>query len=120
MEMVASARFRYSAALVPWSDAELDRLYTTWLQVHRAAWRLTPGFPSAPFVLPGEQSGLPVSHPRVALVQALTTHIEQLYALPDDLRQTTIDRYIRLCNRCGCHIERELAEHLQLRRQLLR
>jgi hypothetical protein len=26
MEMVASARFRYSAALVPWSDAELDRL----------------------------------------------------------------------------------------------
>ena len=120
MDMVASARFRYSAALVPWSDAELDRLYKTWLQLHRAAWRLTPGFPSAPFVLPGEQAGLPVSHPRVALVQALTTHIEQLCALPDDLRLTTIDRYIRLCNRCGCHNERELAEHLQSRGKLLR
>jgi len=44
MDMVASARFRYSAALVPWSDAELERLYKTWLQVHRAAWRLTPSF----------------------------------------------------------------------------
>jgi hypothetical protein len=96
MDMVASARFRYSAALVPWSDSELDRLYKTWLQVHRAAWCMTPCFPSAPFVPPGEQAGLPVSHPRVALVQALTTHIEQLCALPDDLRQTTIDKYIRL------------------------
>jgi hypothetical protein len=119
MDMVASARFRYSAALVQWSDAELDRLYKTWLQIHRAAWSLTPGFPSAPFVLLGEQAGLPVSHPRVALVQALRTHIKQLCALPNDLRQTTIDRYIRLCNRCGCHNERELAEHLQSRGQLL-
>ncbi len=47
--------------------------------------------------------------PCVTPSQALTTHIEQLCALPDDLRQTTIDR----CNRCGCHNERELAEHLQ-------
>jgi hypothetical protein len=93
--------------------------YASRSQVHRAAWRLTPGFPSAPFVLPGEQAGLPVSHPRVALVQALTTHIEQLCALPDDLRQTTIDRYIRLSNRCGCHNERELAKHLQSQGQLL-
>ena len=112
MHMVGSARFSYSAALVPWSDSELDKLHKTWLQVHRAAWRLPPGFPSAPFVLPGEQAGLPVPHPRVVLVQALTTHIQQLCALPDELRQATIDRYRRLCNRCGCHNERELAEHL--------
>ena len=71
-------------------------------------------------MLPGEQAGLPVPRPRVAVEQALTTHIEQLCALPDDLRLTTIDRYIRLCNRCGCHNERELAEHLQSRGKLLR
>ncbi len=31
MQMVAAARFRYSAALVPWTDAELRKV---WLQVH--------------------------------------------------------------------------------------
>ena len=92
MDMVGSARFRYSAALVPWNDSELDRLYKIWLQVHRAAWSLPPSFLSAPFVLPGEQAGLPVPHPRVALVKTLITRIEQFCALPDDsdLRQTTV------------------------------
>ena len=55
MQMVASGRFRYSAALVPWTDAELDRLHKTWLQVHRAAWRLSPGFASAAFLLPSRR-----------------------------------------------------------------
>ena len=113
MQMVASARFRYSAALVPWTDAELDCVHKVWLQVHRAAWHLPPGYASAPFVLPEYKGGCPVAHPRVLMIQALTTHIEQLCALPDELRQTTIDRYRRLCVRCGCHTERELAEHLQ-------
>jgi hypothetical protein len=47
MHMVATSRFRYSALLVPWTDAELDKLHAKWLQVHWAAWRLPPGFPSA-------------------------------------------------------------------------
>ena len=113
MQMVATGRFRYSAALVPWTDAELDRLHKVWLQVHRAAWRLSPGFASAPFMLPEQKGGCPVAHPRVLMIQALTLHIEQLVALPDELRQNTITRFRRLCEQCGCHTERELAEYLQ-------
>ena len=60
MQMVASARFRYSAALVPLTDTELDQLDKVWLHVHQAAWRLPPGFASAPFVLPEQQAGLSV------------------------------------------------------------
>jgi hypothetical protein len=30
MQTVASGRFRYSAALVQWTDAELDRLHKAW------------------------------------------------------------------------------------------
>ncbi len=37
MHMVATSRFRYSAPLVPWRDAELDKLHAAWLQVERAA-----------------------------------------------------------------------------------
>jgi hypothetical protein len=35
MQMVASARFRYSVGLVPWTDAELDRVHKVWLQVQQ-------------------------------------------------------------------------------------
>jgi hypothetical protein len=54
------------------------------------------------------------------MIQALTTHIEQLCALPDELCQNTISRYRRLCAQCGCHTERELAEYLQESRTPLR
>ncbi len=40
MHMVATSRFRYSAPLVPWRDAELVKLHAVRLQVERAAWRL--------------------------------------------------------------------------------
>ncbi len=59
MRMVATSRFRYSAPLVPWTDTKLDRLHRVWLQVHRAAWMLPPGYPSAPFVFPSALGGCP-------------------------------------------------------------
>ena len=112
MRMVATSRFRYSAPLVPWTDAELDRLHAVWLQVQRAAWRLPPGYPSAPLLLPSARGGCPEAHPVVLMVQALAKHIEQLVALPDELRDTTIRKYKKLCDSCGCHNERELATAL--------
>ena len=45
----------------------------------------------------------------VPMVQALAKHIEHLVALPDALRETTIRRFKKLCDSCGCHNERELA-----------
>jgi hypothetical protein len=40
MRMVAAARFRYSAALVPWTDADLEALFKVWIQEELAAWKL--------------------------------------------------------------------------------
>jgi hypothetical protein len=39
------------------------------------------------------------------MVQALAKHIEQLVALPDALPETTILRFKKLCDSCGCHNE---------------
>jgi hypothetical protein len=44
-------------------------------------------------------------HPVVPLVQALAKHIEQLVALPDELRETTLKKYRQLCDSC-CHTMR--------------
>ena len=112
MRMISAARFRYSAALVPWTDAELEDLFTVWLQVERATWRLQRSFPSAQFCLPHTCGGVPLEHPRVVLIQALSTHVRQLVALPDSLRDSTTRRYHKLCSNCGCLNERELARYL--------
>jgi hypothetical protein len=68
--------------------------------------------PTAPFVFPSARGGCPEAHTGVPMVQALAKHIEQLVALPDGLRETTIRRFKKLCDSCGCHNEHELAEAL--------
>ena len=59
-----------------------------------------------------EQQEFPEVQSRVILVQVLATHIEQLEALPDDLRKETIARYRRRYAACGCHTARELTSWL--------
>jgi hypothetical protein len=83
MSMVATSCFRYSAPLVPWTDEELDRLHRVWLQVHRAAWRLPPGYPSATLSFFSARGGCPETHPVEPMIPTLAKHIEQLEALPE-------------------------------------
>ena len=117
MQSVASSRFRYSAPLVPWSDAQLDKLHASWIGLAKTAWRLPPGFPAAPLSFPASQGGIPVPHPKVYLVQALATHLEQLVALPDELRAQTVRAYRQLCLETGCNTAQQLADTLSAERR---
>ena len=110
MNSVTVARFRYSAALVPWTPGQLNKLYQRWTMIHKLAYRLTPGLAGAIFTLPASTGGCPLAHPRVALVQALTQHLEALVVWDDDLRAQARLRYQRLCTLYGC----QSAEELQL------
>ncbi len=78
MRMVTTSRFLYSASLVPWTEAELDKLDTKWLQIQRKAWKLPPGYPSAPLSFPSACGGCAEMHPLVPMIQALAKHVEQL------------------------------------------
>jgi hypothetical protein len=85
---VATSRFRYSALLIHWADAELDMLQAKWLQVHRAAaWRLPLSFPSEPLMLPSADWGCLVAHPVMPIVLALVKQFEQLVVLPDPIQR---------------------------------
>ncbi len=55
--------------------------------------------------------------PVMLMVQALAKHIEQVVALPDELREITIRRFKKFCDSCGCHNEHELAAALAEERQ---
>ena len=45
MRWAAAARFRYNAALTPWTDAELEERFKIWMQVEKTAWKLQHSFP---------------------------------------------------------------------------
>ena len=100
--------FQYSAALTQWTDSELEELFKIWMQVERAASKLQRCFPSTQFQLPTDNGGAPLEHPRVVLIQALTTHIQQT----DELREACIRSYRKLCVDCGCSNEREVTRVL--------
>ncbi len=74
---------------------------------------LPPGHPSQPLLFPRAVGGCPEAHRVVARIQP-AKHIEQLVALPDELRLTTIRKFKKqkLCDSCGCHKERELGSYL--------
>ena len=88
-----------------------------WMQVEQAAWKLQRSVPPAQFRLLPNSGGTPQDHPRKVLIQALAMHIQQLVALPDELRASTIDRFRQLCTTCGCTNERELARFLAAERK---
>jgi len=44
--------FRYSAALIPWTEKELERLEAVWIQAYKWAWGLPRSTASDVFVLP--------------------------------------------------------------------
>ena len=90
MEMIASSQFRYSAALVPWTEPELHKLYMVWIRLHKAAWKLPNHrrFPNAQFYLPRAQGGKTITQPLVHQLQAIDIHIRSLGLWEDPIRAT--------------------------------
>ena len=58
LDMCVIPIFRYSAALIVWTPADLERIDSLWDKVRRAAYRLTPSAPRALFHLPESSGGL--------------------------------------------------------------
>jgi hypothetical protein len=85
--MVQEARFRYSAPLTRWSDAQLAHLHTLWVANIKAAMGLSPGTAGCPFTLPVPLGGTPIRQPHVVLMQSLSSHIHQVVQHNDPLRQ---------------------------------
>lgn len=111
---VATARFRFSAPLVPWTDAQLDKLHKLWIRIEKAAWLLPPSCPNVLFWLPQSQAGVTVQHPKVMYIQALKQHIEQLALWDDDVLACSRLTYERLLKKYGCSSQLQLTNALLL------
>ena len=111
---VATARFRFSASLVPWTDSQLNKLHKLWIRIQKAAWLLPPSCPNIFFWLPQSQAGIPVQHPKVLYLQALKQHIEQLALWDDDVLACSRLQYEHLLKKHGCSSQLQLTNALIL------
>ncbi len=53
-----------------------------------------------------------MANPVVLMVQVLAKHVKQLVALSDELRETCISKFRKICESCGYNKERELVSAL--------
>ena len=78
--------FRYGAALVEWTDLELDEITRIWANAWRLAWKLAPGSPNALHLLPSEMGGGAsltldsCGHGRCGLYYKRVQHMRMIFA----------------------------------------
>ena len=69
--------FRYSAAMVDWTGAELQELQDLWTMAYRLAWRLPEFTPKVQFSLPKAQAGFEYPTPLGIMAETLSAHVQR-------------------------------------------
>jgi hypothetical protein len=82
--------FRYSAALVPWNERELERLEAMWVQAYKWAWGLPWTTASDVFTLPSVVAGMEYPRPIGIMAQELCRHLQRCFKHEDVARQLTL------------------------------
>jgi hypothetical protein len=71
----AIGTFRFLSPLIPWTEANLNKLSQKWTQAYKTAWRLPLSTASLPFVGPTDEGLLQNPTPIPILGQTLHAHI---------------------------------------------
>ena len=108
---VGVGAFRYSAALVPWTEKELERLEAVWIQAYKWAWGLPRTTASDVFVLP---AGMEYLRPVGVLTQELCRHLQRCLRHDDVARQLTLRDLHLACEQWACDSLRELTEEMEM------
>jgi hypothetical protein len=102
--------FRYSAALVPWTEKELERLEAVWIQAYKWAWGLPRTTASDVFILP---AGMEYLRP-VVMTQELCRHLQRCLKHEDVARQLTLRDLHLAYEQWACDSLRDLTEEMEM------
>jgi hypothetical protein len=100
--------FRYSAALVPWTEKELERLEAVWVQAYKWAWGLPWTTASDVFTLPSGTAGMECPRP------VLCCHLQRFIKHEDVARQLTLRHLNLACEQWACKSLRELTGEMEM------
>ena len=106
--------FRYSAALVPWTEQEMNDLEKLWIQAYKNAWHLPQSTASDIFTLPVEQGGLGLPRPLGIMTQEICRHIQRCLRHEDAAKHLTLQEFEQTKSRWACTSLRDLCEEMEL------
>ena len=82
--------FRYSAGLVPWTTAELDKLHALWLKAYKKSWGSDRWVDDSPFLLPAVEGGRGCPLREEVWIEEVKKLYEQCLFLPGHISQLAI------------------------------
>ena len=104
--------FRYGAALVPWTDRELDSITSTFANGRRLAWKLPPGSPTAMHTLSTGLGGGAIPHARLLWAKEMHTLLTMCRAFDDDLNRMLVWEWTNSRTWIGCDSDEDAADEL--------
>jgi len=100
---MAVSVFRFSAAQVRWSKAELDQLRALWVQAYKRADHLPKGTASDIFIFPEKRGGEELSTPINIIAQELCNNIRRSLVHDDVAKSITVMELQRAKEEWMCH-----------------
>jgi hypothetical protein len=113
-QSMAVSVFRFSAAQVRWSQAELDQLQSLWLQAYKRAESLINGTANDVFIFPKKWGGEELSTPVNIIAQELCNNITRCLVHDDVAKSITIQELQRAKDEWMCHTVNELYDEMEL------
>jgi hypothetical protein len=113
-QSMAVSVFRFSAAQVRWSRAELDQLQSLWARAYKRAEYLANGTASDVFVFPQKWGGEELSTPINIIAQELCNNIRRCLVHDDVTKSITVQELQRAKDEWMCHRLHELYDEMEL------
>jgi hypothetical protein len=111
---MAVSVFRFSAAQVRWSQAELDQLQSLWTRAYKRAEYLANGTASDVFIFPQKWGGEELSTPINIIAQELCNNIRRCLVHDDVTKSITVQELQRAKDEWMCHTLHELYDEMEL------
>ena len=110
----AGSVFRFSAAQVPWTTGELDKLLSLWTQAYKRAESLPDGTASDIYVFPKKWGSKELLTPYCVLAQELCNHIQRCLKHDDVLRAITCAELQKAKDEWMCASFSDLYDEMEL------
>ena len=107
--------FRYSAAVMAWSEREVEHLESLWLQAYKAAWKIPTQTASCILAIPEEIGGSEYILPKAVIGQEICAHLERCLRHDDVLKQITLMDLEEAKRKWWCNSFPDLQEEAKLR-----
>ena len=106
--------FRFSAALIEWSQSELESLQKIWVQAYKNAWHVPWSSANSLYTFPTAEGGHECPLPSGVLTQALLQHVDQCMRHEDVVKKIMLAQLARTLAEWHCNSFTDLIDEMEL------